>query len=220
MRSVEKLDEDIQDLLPTLKTGLQILCQESYLLIDRPENILKARVCGRATKLLGFMLRQKGYQATRLDNMNLGSQYVSNDHAVLSVEDLERPDDNVVVDPTYYQYIDIFYLLREQMPVDEVLIVRQSDVIQKAREFAFLKDLRLATHPDPSIFKKMPQFDLSHEELTKYFAKIWDLKHYSRCLQPTLEEVIVDYQKDPLSIHHLTRELIEELDLVSISSKN
>lgn len=215
-RFISALKTDIASVLPTVKEGMNILLEGETTHYKRPEDVLSGHVCGRVVRVLGYFLRQKGYKAygfqTKTEEFD-DRHYPTSNHAILLITNpvtMER----IIVDAAYLQFLQGFFLDRDQLPQEEVLIISPgSDLLKKAEEFADLRDKRINSHPNPAILLAHSEiFRIPKTELVRYFQRIWDLDLY-KPIALTLEQDIDAYQKDPRRVYPLTRRLIEQLQL-------
>jgi hypothetical protein len=206
---IATLTRDISLALPTLKAGVNILLEGDLSHYQTKDNVLRGHVCGRAARVLGYLLRRQGYQAEGRSTQFLGEYYPTVDHALLVVKD-PAFDTPVVVDAAYQQFLRGFRLDDDNLPPEEVLILSGKAIQEKAEEFARLRDLRLSTHPNPWVFENSHLFQLPHQQLVSYFERIWRIDNYPD-RSSNLEEDIERYKHDPSSVSNLTRKLIQQL---------
>lgn len=209
---MEGLKRSIDEVIPQVKEGVNILLEGEHSHYQTKENVLRGHVCGRAVRVLGYFLRQRGYEAEGWETHLLADDYPTADHAFIMVND---PDGKapVIVDATFQQFVRIFYLEDDQLPKKDILIMRTDKIDQKAEEFARLRGVKIASHPNPEIFRGYHVFDMSEEELRTYFRKIWNLDLY-RLIGKKLEDDLAKYKGDPKEVTQLTGHLIKGLRLI------
>ncbi len=216
---VAKLTADVTASVPKLKEGVKTLAgshtREIYAMGFRePGDELKSSVCGMASRVLGYQLRQKGYQVEQVESQNLEDKHLrSTDHTYLRVKDPAGQE--IYVDPTYFQFANMFNLGREDMPKTEVLVARKEQIGEAAEAMAKIREKRLDQVPDRNEFlsivsRRTDYFSLSEKELAKRFESVWTDKSYrSKPADSKLEHDIVSHRNDPSSVSEPTARLIE-----------
>lgn len=195
--------------------GVNILLEGELSHFRTYENALKGHVCGRSSRVLGYLLETNGFDVKAYETQHLGWDYACNDHKFLVV----NLDEEVIVDAAYYQFIDIFHLREEQMPQEDIMIVPYKKLDEKIDEFVELRNLRLRTHPNPEIFTNQEmecssrRFNQSDQELHDYFRKVWDYKSkiYNEVPPSSLKNDIKRIRKGDDSITDLTRKVVDYL---------
>jgi len=212
-KSLEDLKKFCSDHRQHLIDGVNILLEGETAHFRSYENVLKGHVCGRSTRVLEYLLESNGFDVKGYQTRQLGRYYPCGDHKLLVV----NLDEEIIVDPAYYQFIDIFYLPEEYMPKEDIMIVPYNDLDEKIDEFVELRNLRLRTHPNPKILTDDKiiswKFKESDEELHIYFRRIWDYKNniYEEIPASELKNDIKRMRNGGL-VTELTRKLIEYLD--------
>ena len=175
MSGLAKLIKVCEKYRPHLIEAVNILL-DGALFRDKPqhEDVLKSRfICGRATKVLGYFLSSEGYDVRKVTDNYFSQRYPSEDHTFLVV----NTPDETIVDAAYYQFIDVFYLDREQMPSEDILVVPYSQLDKKVEEFVELRKLKFHSHSNPQILREHSFiFTIPDEELHHYFRRIWNFK--------------------------------------------
>lgn len=208
-----KLANSVEALLPDLRQGVNILVEGSITHHQKPEDVLRGFVCGRAVRLLGYQLRQEGYDARGYANEYLDNDgnYPSRSHALLVVKNPES-DDDVIVDAAYSQFLTGLILEDEFIPKEEVIIFPKSHIGSLALSLVKLRNEKLERHGQPEVLaRRSSLFELSDEGLAKHFTRIWETDSY-KPIKGSLEEDIRNYRAGQ-SVSTLTRNLIETMSL-------
>lgn len=207
---IENLKNILNENLPKLKGAINLLMEGEHTHYQTPENVLWGHVCGRAVRVLGYLLRQKGYDAAQYETHDLGDQYSTPDHAILIMTNSNGK--KIIIDPAYLQFADIFWLEKKYMPKEEILVVPTDDIDQVVKSLVELRDIKIGQHPNPDILQNASCiFRMTKEELTKHFSKVWDIKQYS-LMEKMIEDDIEKFKLDPDSVSLPTKKLIEYLD--------
>lgn len=158
---------------PHLIATINMLLEGGYSHTQQPQDALRGHVCGRATRVLSYLLNSEGYDVRAVKTNSLGGKYPSQSHEFLVV-DLNK---ETIVDAAYYQFINVFFLDKEQMPKEDILIVPYEKLDEKIKEFVRLRNLKVETHPEPQILKEhSDRFSMSDERLRDHFRRVWDYK--------------------------------------------
>jgi hypothetical protein len=210
---VSALSAEIDGYLPELKRGVGILGASGGGCVN--DEVLKGPVCGRVTRLLGYLLRSVGYDAKGIVRLDLDytGTYPTSDHAMLLVT---SPDDGtqVIADGAYQQFTRGLFLEKEYEPSEEVIVLPVAETHVAINSLVRLRNKKVERHLRPEFLRSNSRlYRMSDDELRQYYAKIWDIGPY-RPISRTLEDDIADFRTDSGSVSSLTRELIQTLGLV------
>lgn len=184
---IENLTTEVKNFIPTLKEGIYILRGQGF----NPEwdkDLLSQRYCGMAVRILGYLLRYKGYpfQEYQRDNIwGIGGR----DHAILLTNPLTST--SILVDPTYRQFLP--EKPTEKLPQSEVLITPIEDIDSLCKG---LGQLNYSPSPYSSL-----------EAHVRWYREIWNIPLYEKAGRP-LEEDIEKYKHGGYDLTTITRELI------------
>jgi hypothetical protein len=128
---VANLTATCEELLPHVKAGVNILLEGDYLHNKKPEDALFGHVCGRASRVLGYLLTNRGFDVKKVETYQLGPDYACADHKFLIVN---LPQETIV-DPSYQQFINLFHLDRAHIPQEEILVVPYEQLDSKIDQF-------------------------------------------------------------------------------------
>ncbi|MCD6398499.1 MAG: hypothetical protein J7L08_01125 [Candidatus Aenigmarchaeota archaeon] len=195
--------------------GVNILLEGERSHFRTYENALKGHVCGRSSRVLGYLLETNGFDVKGYMTQYLGWDYVDGGHIFLVVD----LDEEVIVDSAYYQFIDIFDLKEDQMPQEDIMIVPYVELDEKIDEFVELRNLRLRTHPNPEVLTHQKlecssrRYNQSDQELHDYFKRIWDYRSdiYHEVPPSSLKNDIKRIREGDDSITDLTRKVVNYL---------
>lgn len=206
----EKLLTDVDALLPELKDAINIIVRGELHHYESPEEVLAGIVCGRVARVLGYLLRQKGYATESRIQTTLSGNNRTSDHAIVLVKS-PYSGNEIIVDGAYKQFMKLFLRddITELSDGDVLVLANEKDHLRVESELWELREKALADRP----ITGMSPFLLtcSESEFKEHFRQIWDLKRYRPSLHTLLEEDIEKYAHDKNSVSELTRELIEHL---------
>lgn len=208
---VAKLTSEVDSCLPKLKEAVGIL--SGGCLRGGEGEILKQSVCGMASRVLGFQLRQKGYEVEQVESHHLDRNLTSQEHTYLRVKDPAGQE--IVVDPTYFQFTNVYGLSRDAMPKTEVMIARKEQLGEAAGSMVKLREKKLDEVQDREHFlntagKRNDFLSGPETMLTERFKSIWtDSSYRTKGREDLLEHDLMKFQNDPSRVSPRTTALIQ-----------
>jgi hypothetical protein len=186
-RFIERLKLDLAELRQPLIDSLNGSLDETVPDFERQytrDNALRERfICKKATMILAYLLREKGYDAARYQAEWLVDHrfsYHSRDHMVILVK-VPGTGKRLLIDPSFYQFLkgNISCGSKESLKED-ILMVRENELKDIAARFAAMTDQSLRPGWSASVWRQ-------------YYANIWDPAHYKPLMDiknPELEYCI------------------------------
>ena len=177
--AVEDLTASINRFQPVVETIVDELSRRQFFYKRDPGGVLKSDcICYYASYALGHLLASEGKFDIRRVNADLRgpAPYPISSHQSLLAR---LPDDDIVVDAAYFQYIRLLGLSAEQMPKPDVLIVPLSELEQTISTFVQLRSLNPESKLCVNYYHRedilRTDVNLTPEGLRDYFRAIWSL---------------------------------------------
>ncbi|MBI3541282.1 MAG: hypothetical protein HY073_04000 [Deltaproteobacteria bacterium] len=142
------------------------------------KRVLRTRVCGTATTILGYLLRQADFPVEKFESDPAN-------HAILI---LRSPVDGkrIIIDPTFRQFTPGSEM--KNYPLSDILVIHEDQLEQLFARFCELREWAIRSIFPASMVGWTDT--CPREELMNYFRRIWNLETYYKSKTAPVEERI------------------------------